>query len=282
MNLMNILLLIFLGYMIYNIYKMQKQSKKQKQLLSILDLIPQEEAFFKAADEFIETNDDPIYVAKISVLRLWGDVFYERQEEYYTHLEDLNIDVLMEGDRKNDTFLYKIVSSGIQNKGFSANEDSFFYLYMAIPNRLWSKKLFAMRKKLDEKLEPYAEGNEGTLLKRLYDENKKFYDKSEDCGKGFMQDLQEGNYSGYQYNKQLIGLYKQCEEALLACIVRDEGDYEAYEEMKGDLKTFSSSRLGERWLKECGIEIKDEEEESDDTEEENTEEVYEAVEEETK
>ena len=50
----------------------------------------------------------------------------------------------------------------------------------------------------------------------------------------------EGDYGGYQYSRQLVGLYKHCEEALLANICRDRGDLQGYQECVDDLDDFGN------------------------------------------
>ena len=196
--LFNIILIGITAFMFYRIIMLWGRSKYNKKMLAILDQIDDKDAFFKAADAFINEEKDAEYVQKVSVLRLWGDTFYERDEEFKAHLEELNIDTLLNPTGKKQT------------KG--ANEDSFFYLYVAIPNRLHYRKRKDLRRLLDEKLAPSAEANQDLLLREIYDQNKKFYDGTEDRGIEFMKKLMDGEYSGYAYSKQLIGLYKHCEE----------------------------------------------------------------------
>lgn len=259
MSLFNIIMLAISAYMIYRIIKLSGRGKLNQKMLGILDKINDPDVFFQEADAFIANEKNAEFVQKVSVLRLWGDTFYERDEEFRTHLEEINIDTLLNPNGRGN--------------GFAGNEDSFFYLYLAIPNRLNYRKEEGMRKLLDEKLAAYAEVNEGVLLKRLYDENKKYYDHVDDRGLPFMKSFLEGEYGGYKYSKQLIGLYKNCEEALLAKAYEEEGNTEAYEECLKDLQLFARNmRLGQRWVTECGIELPEEEseeeaetEEADDT-----------------
>ena len=119
---LNLLLIAFSVYMFYRVFQLSGRGRLNKEMLKILDKMDDRDAFFANADEFINVSKDPEYGQKVRVLRLWGDVFYERDEEFKEHLEDLNIDILLQPTKKN--------------QGFANNEDSFFYLYMAIPNRL--------------------------------------------------------------------------------------------------------------------------------------------------
>lgn len=250
---LNLILVAFSVYMFYRVFQLSGRGRLNKEMLKILDKMDDRDEFFARADEFIEVSKDPEYVQKVSVLRLWGDVFYERDEEYKQHLAELDIDTLLQPMQKN--------------RGFANNEDSFFYLYLAIPNRLNFRGRNDLRKLNDEKLAAYEEINGDTLLKKIHDENKKFYEHTEDRGKDFIVSLLAGEYAGYRYSKQLIGLYKHCEEAILAVLYRDEGNTEGYEECLENVKNFgTNTRLGIRWLKELGIELPNEEEETEEAE----------------
>lgn len=260
MNLiLNLLLIAFSVYMFYRVFQLSGRGRLNKEMLKILDKMDDRDAFFANADEFINVSKDPEYGQKVRVLRLWGDVFYERDEEFKEHLEDLNIDILLQPTKKN--------------QGFANNEDSFFYLYMAIPNRLNYRGRNDLRRIHEEKIAAYAEVNGDTLLKAIHDENRKFYDRTDDRGQAFIKQLLAGEYAGYRYSKQLIGLYKNCEEAILAAQYRDEGNTEGYEECLKDIHNFATNtRLGMRWLKELHIELpKEEEEEPEETETESAE-----------
>ena len=260
MNLiLNLLLIAFSVYMFYRVFQLSGRGRLNKEMLKILDKMDDRDAFFANADEFINVSKDPEYGQKVRVLRLWGDVFYERDEEFKEHLEDLNIDILLQPTKKN--------------QGFANNEDSFFYLYMAIPNRLNYRGRNDLRRLHEEKIAAYAEVNGDTLLKAIHDENRKFYDRTDDHGQAFIKQLLAGEYAGYRYSKQLIGLYKNCEEAILAAQYRDEGNTEGYEECLKDIHNFATNtRLGMRWLKELHIELpKEEEEEPEETETESAE-----------
>ena len=256
---LNLLLIAFSVYMFYRVFQLSGRGRLNKEMLKILDKMDDRDAFFANADEFINVSKDPEYGQKVRVLRLWGDVFYERDEEFKEHLEDLNIDILLQPTKKN--------------QGFANNEDSFFYLYMAIPNRLNYRGRNDLRRLHEEKIAAYAEVNGDTLLKAIHDENRKFYDRTDDHGQAFIKQLLAGEYAGYRYSKQLIGLYKNCEEAILAAQYRDEGNTEGYEECLKDIHNFATNtRLGMRWLKELHIELpKEEEEEPEETETESAE-----------
>ena len=246
----NVFLIVLTLFFASKILKLSGRTKENKKMLKILDSFDDRDTFFSSADEFISTEKNQEFVNKVAVLRLWGDAYYERDEEFRTHLQEVNIDGLLNPDGKN--------------RGYEINEDSFFYLYLAIPNRLYYRKRDDLREMLYERMEAYDTANENALLRKICQENMKFYDRKEDFGKQFINSLLEGEYGGFKYSKQLIGLYKHCEEGILAVILKEEGDEEGYQECLNNLDQFAkNTRLGKRWTKELGIEIKDEETEED-------------------
>jgi len=250
----NIVLLIFTGFMAFRIFKMYGRNKLNQKMLNILDSFDNRDQFFHDADAFIEEHQGEEFSHKVCVLRLWGDAFYERDEEFRKHLGELNIDGLLNPDGKN--------------KGYEVNEDSFFYLYLAIPNRMYYRNRDDLRSLMYEKMQAYDETNANALLKRICEENRHFYAHEGDRGKAYIQSLLEGEYGGFKYSRQLIGLYKHCEEAILAVILKDEGDQEGFEECMKNIDNFAhNTRLGKRWTKELGIEIQEEKEETETDEE---------------
>ena len=261
----NVFLIAMTLFFAFRILKLSGRTKENQKMLKILDSFDDRDVFFESAEDFIATEKNQEFVNKVSVLRLWGDAYYERDEDYKRHLAELNIDGLLDPDGKKN--------------GYSQNEDSFFYLYLAIPNRMYYRGRNDLRKMIYERMAEYDEVNENALLRVLNAENRKFYEGREDKGKAFINSLLDGEYGGYKYSKQLIGLYKHCEEAILAVILRDEGDEEGYQECVSNLEHFAKETwLGKRWTKELGIEIKDEEETPAEEEGEEGQEEVKAIE----
>ena len=96
-----------------------------------------------------------------------------------------------------------------------------------------------------------------------------FYEKEGDQGLAFYESLLAGDYSQYQYSKSLIGLYKNIANATAAVIYKENDQTEKYEECKPMLENFAKSGIGERWMKQLGLEVSApvEEEEFDNIEE---------------
>ncbi len=231
-------MLFFLFYMIFSIFTMQKKNAKNKKMLGILSKFDEKDEFFAEADEYISTEKDPEYNTKLQVLRLWGYAYYEEDEKFREQAAALNLNpIIYNGNKSN----------------ISVNEDSFFYLFLAIPNRLYYRDRADLRKVLANKMAEYDSAVGSMMLKAINEAAEKFYTKTDDFGKEFFLILVNGEYSGMTYSKQLIGLYKQSAEVFLAKLAQDENDEEAFNGYLEDLKSFEQTRLGRRLISELGV-----------------------------
>ena len=149
------------------------------------------------------------------------------------------------------------------------NEDAFFYLYLGIPNILEKDGKPDYRRKLNEKMDQYKDILKNQLVRVEAEAINQFYEKEGDQGLAFYESLLAGDYSQYQYSKSLIGLYKSIANATAAVIYKENDQTEKYEECKPMLENFAKSGIGERWMKQLGLEVSApvEEEEFDNIEE---------------
>lgn len=255
---MTAVMMVLLAYMVIRTIRLSMKNKKNNRLLKILGEINQEEQFFKDADQVISTDTDKEFAAKIEVLRLFGDAYYRKEAAFRQHLATLNVDTLMHPQNG-------------KSHGFSENEDSFFYLYTAIPNSLYSSGRNDLRRLLDEKMEPYREENADTLLVHMHDSFAQYYEKQGDLGRKFCQDVLNGDYGQFRYNKQLIGLYKDMMITMLCRIALDENNAEEAASWKESLKNFSETRLGARWMKELNVSLEENKPEENGSEEKKEE-----------
>ena len=257
---MSFVLLVVLVYMIFRTASLGMRTKKNQDMIKILNQMDEPEEFYKEADAYIEANKDPEFAQKVAILRLFADAAYDHDDLFLKHLEELDINLLLDiGKKKKD--------------GFSQNEDSFFYLYLAIPNMLESKGKTGLDAKLVEKMDAYKERLSRTMLVAMNNSLHAYYNKEGDLGLAFDQSVLDGDYAQYTYSKQLVGLYKQMIEAKYTRLARDRGDTEAAGTYVDDLKHFSSSRLGKRWLSEFHLDdLIEVDETKDDVDEEKTEE----------
>jgi hypothetical protein len=241
----SILLYAVMVYMIFNIYKTSKLQKKRQQLIQCVNNIKEKDAFFAQIDEVINNNQqDPSMVNKARVIKLWGEAYHSSYENFEETLNSIDLNSLTQ--IKKDK-----VSIG-------PNEDSFFYLYLGIPNILYRDEREDLIAKMQEKMDPMKETLSSQLVYAISVEINKFYQKEGDLGLAFYEKLLNGDYGEYTYGKSMIGLYKSIANATAARIYLDQGDTEKYQQAEGLLKDFNLSGVGHRWLETLHIELPEE------------------------
>ena len=246
-----LLVLIMLLYLIARSFFVTKHGSRLRTVLTIMDHLDDETAFYNHAEEIIQGCDTPEYMNKALVLKMFGDAYFRRGDLLQEDLEKLQVDAL-----------YNVGGKINPNE----HEDSWFYLFLAIPNKLYHTGSVDLIAPLYDVLDKHAEVLDQMLVVKLGREAKKFYEGTDDLGAGFFQQLLDGDYPGYRYNKHLIGIYKSIAEAFLTRIALNEGKGIPEENLPG-LRVFQQSTLGNRWLKELGIELPAEPEESPEPEE---------------
>ena len=119
-----ILLYVVMIYMAFSIFKNSKSQKKRQQLVDSVNAIKDKDDFFEKIDAAIASyQDDPEYLNKAQVLKLWGMAYHSDYDSFTEQLEKIDLHALT--SMKKD----KVVMNN--------NEDSFFYMYLGIPNLLY-------------------------------------------------------------------------------------------------------------------------------------------------
>lgn len=252
MNAMLILNIVLFGvtiFMITRIFKMNKRNKKGKALIAIVNALRDKEEFFAKANEMI-ANSDEEFQNKARVLKLWGIAYHQEFKEFDDVLNSIDMDKLME---KNNNGNVSIVM----------DEDSFFYMYLAIPNLLEGDHRRDLRLKVDEKMAPYGEMLANQMCKAIHDELNTFYDHTGDRGMEFYKKILSGDYKDLVYAKSMIGLYKNIVNAHLAVLYKEAGDVEKYAECETMLEDFSEYGVGDRWLKVLKLTVRKHTEDED-------------------
>ena len=203
-----------------------------------------------------EMKDDNEFLNKGRVIHLWGLAFHNEFEEFDEVMNSIDVDRMMTHEKDGSVKI-------------TENEDAFFYLYLGIPNILEKDGKPDYRKKLNEKMDQYKDILKNQLVRVEAEAINQFYEKEGDQGLAFYESLLAGDYSQYQYSKSLIGLYKNIANATAAVIYKENDQTEKYEECKPMLENFAKSGIGERWMKQLGLEVSApvEEEEFDNIEE---------------
>lgn len=230
---------IAMAYLVIKMFISSKRNGKNKMIIDAVRLINEKEVFFNRVDQLISTVNDPEFANKGRVLKLWGCAYHQDFSEFDSTLQDLDIDSLIE-DKK-----------GV--KSIDTNEDSFFYLYLAIPNVLHHVGRDALRTTMHAKLQPYEELLGNQLTKALSDQFDKYYDSVDDRGQTFFEKLLEGDYEGYIYSRTMIGIYKNLANATLYKIYQDQAKFDQLEDIKPMLEKFAETGVGKRWIQSLDI-----------------------------
>ena len=228
-----------IAYLVIKMFISSKRNGKNKMIIDAVRLINEKDMFFNRVDQLISTVNDPEFTNKGRVLKLWGCAYHQDFSEFDSTLQELDIDSLIE-DKK-----------GV--KSIDTNEDSFFYLYLAIPNVLHHVGRDDLRTTMHAKLQPYEEILGNQLSKALSDQFDKYYDSVDDRGQAFFEKLLEGDYEGYIYSRTMIGIYKNLANATLYKIYQDQAKFEKLEEMKPMLEQFAQTGVGKRWIQTLDI-----------------------------
>ena len=236
-------------------FLMSKRTNKSKKLIDVVNSVGDKEEFFENMKQFEEEmKDDNEFLNKGRVIHLWGLAFHNEFEEFDEVMNSIDVDRMMTHEKDGSVKI-------------TENEDAFFYLYLGIPNILEKDGKPDYRRKLNEKMDQYKDILKNQLVRVEAEAINQFYEKEGDQGLAFYESLLAGDYS--QYHKSLIGLYKSIANATAAVIYKENDQTEKYEECKPMLENFAKSGIGERWMKQLGLEVSApvEEEEFDNIEE---------------
>lgn len=248
--LFQILMYVLMIYMIYRMLSTTKTVNRRRSVISVIQKIENRDEFMKAADDLIATANNPGIEAKTRVIRIWGEIFHKEFDNIEKELEELNLDPLFI-DRK-----------GVIN--IEADEDTFFYFLLAIPNMLYGNDQNELRLKFEEKTKLYESKLEGQLIKAVADNCNLYYDGKDDLGEAFFKNVDEGEYPGFRYSKQMIGIYKNICDTMLCRILADRG--EENESYTMYTKEFAKTGVGNRFIRMLKLDIKPDEEETEDAE----------------
>lgn len=246
---LNILLYIMIAYMAFNIFKNSRMSRQNQSLVGVINSINEPDVFFTKAEELIETSETSLYKNKGRVLKLWGTAYHERYDSFEEVMNSIEIDELINRSKS----IPSITSS----------EDSFFYLFLAIPNILEGKGKREYRLMLENKMSAAAEELKDQMVVQMAKACDEFYEEENDRGLSFFERILEGDYEGVIYSKNLIGLYKMICSSMCAKLYKEAGNTEKYEEMLPMTEKLAETGVGQRWL--AGIDLTVEPKKEEDT-----------------
>ena len=250
---LNVVLFIAALFMMYRVIMLNGRNKKAKAIVAIVNCVDDPQLFYSKADEMIQGKDHEFSV-KAQVLKLWGMAYHNRLDSFEKTLKEIDVDALI-GEKRGRVDI-------------EPNEDSFFYLYLAIGNILEGLKRKDLRRKLDEKMNKYAYLLQEQFVYQLSSAVNAFYDHHSDRGLSFFEDVLDGNYGQYAYSKTLIGLYKSIAVSHLAVLYKEAGNTEKYEECIPYVENFMEYGVGKRWMKVLKLSLPKKEDKSEKADQE--------------
>ncbi|MEG0076505.1 hypothetical protein [Anaerorhabdus sp.] len=238
LNLIMIGLIIFFSFSFVFLFK---RNKKNKKIVDCITSFDDEKLLFSKLDEYLKTMSDPEFYMKGKVLQLWGSVFYKHDKEILPILQEVNCFPLVDnkGPFKRDTA--------------QLNEDSLYYLCLACVNALYGRNDEFKLEKFKEKLKENEAYLKNLLAYHISKHAFQLYENQGDLGEQFFIDVLDGDYQGYKYAKQLIGMYKDLCQAYLVKIYSIQNRKEDFDLIKEDVQRFYDTKLGKRYLTELKV-----------------------------
>ena len=250
---LNVVLFIAALFMMYRVIMLNGRNKKAKAIVAIVNCVDDPQLFYSKADEMIQGKDHEFSV-KAQVLKLWGMAYHNRLDSFEKTLKEIDVDALI-GEKRGRVDI-------------EPNEDSFFYLYLAIGNILEGNRRRDLRKKLDEKMMKYEDRLQNQFVCQLHHAVTDFYDHKRDRGMTFFRAVLDGDYGQYRYSKSLIGLYKSIAVSHLAVLYKEDGKMDQFEECIPYVENFMEYGVGKRWLKTLKLTLPKKEEKTEESDKE--------------
>lgn len=242
--LFNILMYVFMAYMIVRVILLSKSNKKNNKMINIIKSISDKDYVFEKTEELLaELPEEDVYQDKVRIIKLWAHCYHGMYEGFSDTLNEIRVE--------------KLVTYKKNRPSIAQNEDSFFYLYLTIPNILYKDKEEENRKQIIAKMKEYEDLLKDELLVHIAEACNMFYDNEGDLGQSFFEKVLEGDYGEFYYNKQMIGFYKNICGTMLTKIYEMHGETEKYEEIKYMAETFNKTHLGQRWVKAIDLDIEE-------------------------
>lgn len=223
-------LLIFIC--IKNVSMTRRYKHNAKYIETYKKVIHNEENSYDAIKKYIEEEKSLEFKNKAYIIKLFSEL--DNGKEY--------IDTAKSIDFKE--ILY--VKGKLDNNQIKLNSDSFIFVILDIA-KAYEKGNKDAIEILSEKINE-IEGLDNRVEYATVNAFIKAIRKDGDLGTPFMKNLLDGNYTEYQYDKNMIGLYKRTAAATLAF-----GKEEFDEFFRNDLHSFSKTFIGECLLKSLGI-----------------------------
>lgn len=222
-----------LGYVMYrNVVLIGRYRHNKEYIECYKDMLSNVPEAYDRTCRYIENEKSAEYQNKGLVLKLYQQL--DRPED---PMETLNKLDLKEIFYKNGKF---------SKQQLLMNNDVFIWLYLNMAKARKLSKFDVLNGLYDKIMELSLLENrvEFQLAKAIYNA----LCEKEDAGVEFLSSLLDGGYAGYEYDKNLIGLFKRFAAATLAYSGEPMEDY-----YKEDLHSFAASQIGKNYLNDLEI-----------------------------
>jgi len=224
---------VLLSYVTYRNFILIGRYRHNKEYIECYgDMLADTEGAYDRVCRYIDKEKSEECKSKGRVLKLYQQL--DRPEDPMETLQGIDL---------KEVFYNK---GKFSRQKMMMNSDVFVWLYM---NMAKARKLskFDVLNGLYEKiveLDQLENRVEFQLAKAIYNA----LCEKEDAGVGFLSGLLEGNYAGYGYEKNLIGLYKRFASSTLAYSGEPMEEY-----FKEDLHSFAATKIGKNYMNDLEI-----------------------------
>ena len=228
-----IFLIIILIFIVYKNVVLISRFKYNKKYMNLYQAVfNYHDDAYEQVLKFINETKSQEYKNKARILKIFSEL--DSGKDYSKTLQELDLKSLY---YKKDKLSYEQLK---------LNCDSFVFMMMLLA-KAYNKKVKAFSKELLAKINE-IEGLENRIEYLEIIALNNCLNKYEDFGIAYAKMLHDGSYSEYDYEKNLIGLYKRIASTILAFnkILADEY-YEA------DLHSFAKNLIGRNIMKDMGI-----------------------------
>lgn len=228
-----VILVVFMAAMIYKNIKLIRRSKHTKAYVECTNSIFNNDSNVnKQINDYIESEDSSEFKHKGRIIKVYAELKYGLDTSSNLSFIDLK-DLIYTKDK-------------VDIAKMDLNSDSFYWMIMNLILAHLNKDEETITK-LNAVMAKYHDDINNDLVIALYD-NVDLAFKGDAEGVKFLEDLLKGEYSGYRYDKRMIGMYKNVALAILAYFKHD-----LETEDKEDLTHFAEMKAGKLLLSNFGL-----------------------------
>ena len=226
-----VVLFVVIVVMIFQNYKLMKRSKHAKKYINCTDAVfDHKENALEMLNEYISNEDSIEFKNKGRVVKAFVEAETSDPKETIEHLELFDV-------------IY--TKNKFDKEKFDFNSDTFFWMLL-LAARLYKKGYIESLNLLNEKENMYDDDIKDDVVVAFF---HNMYDNFKgNRHNDFYVLLTEGDYSGYTYDKRLIGFYKY-----IAITMKAYNGLELSEDDTNDIKVFATKKAGKLLMSDLGI-----------------------------